>query len=422
MVCARDRHRFRRAVSPWNDICSGKNLQMSIFECIFVPISRPVCSVLEHLKETPWENENQKKLTMTKESKLQKRLEQLAYEYKKTELWETLADSDVFGVELEDGRIAYCCVMGRSGVHIGVGVFVGDRGFRTYLDSMEICQVNNDRVLFEHVANSENIHLTFSDEGGVDFRCQHPHLVAEPNNYTDAERIVMGQVLEAAIALNQFITVAGGDVVSLGFEEYEEYPTKEGGKEAPLLTRQAIGYTCTTIKLPAYDKSDEQRMEDLAENALKTENVRYKMWSLKGLRKISTLQCRLIHSPSAVKEEDSTCAFFPHMLLAVNKSDGSVLKPELARLEDEDGAQTIFINFLNSIGEAGRLPLQISVPDERTECFLKTFCRHMGIKLVRERKPLKELNKMWEFLFRYSLSADAYEDEDDDFIQQRPRK
>ncbi len=44
---------------------------------------------------------------MTKEE-----FKKLASEYLRAELWEDLTDSDVFGVELEDGRIAYCCVMG----------------------------------------------------------------------------------------------------------------------------------------------------------------------------------------------------------------------------------------------------------------------------------------------------------------------
>ncbi len=83
-------------------------------------------------------------------------------------------------------------------------------------------------------------------------------------------------------------------------------------------------------------------------------------------------------------------------------------------MEDEDGAQDILVNFFESLEEEGRLPLQISVPDELTERFLKTFCRHMGIKLVRERKPLKELNQMWESLFQHFSSGDAYDDEDDD--------
>lgn len=51
---------------------------------------------------------------------------ELASEFRKTKLWEYLTDSDVFGITLQDGRIAYCCVMGNSGIHKGLGVFVGE--------------------------------------------------------------------------------------------------------------------------------------------------------------------------------------------------------------------------------------------------------------------------------------------------------
>lgn len=349
-----------------------------------------------------------------KTSEIKDRLEKLAYKFKETELWDILSDSDIFGVQLEDGRIAYCCVMGSSGVHKGLGVFVGNRGFKTYLDSIDDSQIKNAKVMFERMAGFENIQLSFSDEGRADFWCQHPHQVTEPNNYTDNERVIMHQALEACIALHKFINVAGGDVVSFGFDEYEEYPTKEGGKEAPLLTRQDDGYSCTTIKLPAYDKSDEQWVEDLANKALKSGNVKNKLGRLIGIRKIGTLQCRLIHCPSAIKEKDEQLAYFPHTLLAVKQSNGIVLKPEMALLEDEGGAQDILINFFDSLEEEGCLPLQISVPDELTERFLSTFCRHMGIKLVRTRKPLKELNQVWESLFQHFSSGNAYENDDED--------
>ena len=347
-------------------------------------------------------------------SQLQDRLEKLAYQYKETELWNILSDSDIFGVQLEDGKIAYCCVMGSSGVHKGLGVFVGNRGFKTYLDSIDDSQIKTPRVMFERMAGFDDIQLSFSDEGRADFWCQHPHQVTEPDNYKDKERVIMCQALEACIALHKFINVAGGDVVSFGFDEYEEYPTKDGGKEAPLLTKQDGGYICTTIKLPAYDKSDELWVEDLANKALKSENVMNKLGRLMGIRKIGTLQCRLIHCPSAIKEKDKQFAYFPHTLLAVKQSNGIVLKPEMARLEDEDGAQDILINFFDSLEQEGCLPLQISVPDELSERFLSTFCRQMGIKLVRERKPLKELNQMWESLFQHFSYENAYDDDEED--------
>ena len=347
---------------------------------------------------------------MANKSKLQERLEQLAKKFKETKLWEVLSDADVFAVRLEDGRIAYCCVMGNSGLHTGLGVFVGDRGFKTYLDTIDDSQLKNAKVMFERLAGFEDIHLTFTEDGNTDFWCQHPHQAPSPDNFTDAERTVMCQALEACISLSQLIDANDGDVVSVGFDEYEEYPTKDGGKEAPLLTNNGDSWTCTLTKLPAYDKSDERWVEGLADEAIQTDVVTRRLGSLSGLRKVGTLQCRLIHCPARIGDKEEGDGYYAHMLLAVKQSDGSVLKPEMERLANDDGAQVILLNFIDSLLEEGRLPLQISVPDELTECFLRTFCRQMGIKLARERRPLRELNEMWESLFRH-FSSDNGDDE-----------
>ena len=45
---------------------------------------------------------------------IKEEFKELAREYKQAELWKVLTDSDVFGVKLEDGRIAYCCEIGRA--------------------------------------------------------------------------------------------------------------------------------------------------------------------------------------------------------------------------------------------------------------------------------------------------------------------
>lgn len=50
-----------------------------------------------------------------------------------------------------------------------------------------------------------------------------------------------------------------------------------------------------------------------------------------------------------------------------------------------------------------RCPLQISVPDLATESVLKALCKALKIKLVKERRPLRDLNDAWEYLHNYSM-------------------
>jgi len=47
--------------------------------------------------------------------------------------------------------------------------------------------------------------------------------------------------------------------------------------------------------------------------------------------------------------------------------------------------------------------LQISVPDLATESVLKALCKALKIKLVKERRPLRELNDAWEYIHNYSM-------------------
>ena len=53
---------------------------------------------------------------------------ELAFQYKSTKLWQQLYDDELFAVQLEDGEIGYCSIMGELGDHIalilaGVGFY-----------------------------------------------------------------------------------------------------------------------------------------------------------------------------------------------------------------------------------------------------------------------------------------------------------
>ena len=176
-----------------------------------------------------------------------KQLETLAQEFYKTKLWELLSDSDIFAVELEDGRIVYCCIMGNAGEHIGLGIYIGTRGFRTYLDTVTLDVSKDHKLGFERIANFNCVQLAFNENGNADFYVHRTHKVPEPDNCTPEDFEVLQQALVATISLAKFIKIAGDDVVAIGFDEYEEYPSKEGDKEAILMKHEGNGYICNTI-------------------------------------------------------------------------------------------------------------------------------------------------------------------------------
>ena len=122
---------------------------------------------------------------------------------------------------------------------------------------------------------------------------------------------------------------------------------------------------------------------------------------LQALRKAGTLQCRLIHPPTPVRDNDDAPGYYPLWLLTVNKGDGRIIQTEIVELDDELWVYNILSNLCEVMYQQGHMPLQISVPNETTECILKSFCQRQHIKLVRERLPLRELYKAWEGMFSY---------------------
>lgn len=332
---------------------------------------------------------------------IKEEFKKLASEFQKAELWEDLTDSDVFGVEVEDGRIAYCCVMGNSGIHRGLGIYVGNRGFKTYLDTINKENVNDRKVQFDRMATFNDMQITFDDDGAIHWWSHYPHQIPEPENSTEEELDIMAQALKAAISLRCLIDAEEGDVVSIGFDEYEEYPDKKGGKVVPLVKAEGKGYCCTLTQLPAYDKSDEEQLKQLADTVVSSDKFKADLSLLQALRKAGTLQCRLIHPPTPVRDNDDAPGYYPLWLLTVNKGDGRIIQTEIVELDDELWVYNILSNLCEVMYQQGHMPLQISVPNETTECILKSFCQRQHIKLVRERLPLRELNKAWEGMFSY---------------------
>ena len=60
------------------------------------------------------------------------RMYELAFQYKGTKLWQQLYDDELFAVQLSDGAIGYCCVMGMIGEHNALALYVGEEGYQSY--------------------------------------------------------------------------------------------------------------------------------------------------------------------------------------------------------------------------------------------------------------------------------------------------
>ena len=59
-----------------------------------------------------------------------------AFDLRRAAPWKKLTDSDIFAVKLSSGEIGYCSVMGHGGEHYALGLYIGRKGFTSYLNSL----------------------------------------------------------------------------------------------------------------------------------------------------------------------------------------------------------------------------------------------------------------------------------------------
>ena len=97
------------------------------------------------------------KVSSEKWSKIYK----LAQDFNKLKCWEWMLDSDIFGVKNPtDGKIGYCCIMGRLGRFKGLSVYLGTEGLESYL---KICSGKIEAGSFESLLNQKCLMLSYGD-------------------------------------------------------------------------------------------------------------------------------------------------------------------------------------------------------------------------------------------------------------------
>lgn len=69
----------------------------------------------------------------------------VAFQYRDTELWKELTDSDVFAFRLSDGETGYCCVMGNAGEHLALGFYRGQKRFHYLFENYQLRQCTSLR-------------------------------------------------------------------------------------------------------------------------------------------------------------------------------------------------------------------------------------------------------------------------------------
>ena len=343
------------------------------------------------------------------------KLYELAFRYRKTRLWQKVYEDMPFGVQLEDGEIAYCVVMGRMGQHIAIAAYVGDSGYQSYrflydhnsddLNEIELgmmisCQ-NCLQCSFENKDMLEDDELyevkNYTAEHNMTLRGKNafPRFVKYmPGRYPwfyDAEQDIqrMTTVLSAALAVAQMLE----EKKEIGFTYIDEDPDN-----IPLLTQKKGRWEVNTVALPNKEMA---LPHPLYENELQAARIR-------KARKKGELVCGSMRLPEPVLDDFDDCApYYPFVLASVDPVSGLVITPIITmELEPEE----IITKFADTIATGlSFVPKIIYARDDLCATLLEDFCRETDIQLSRD-GDFEELEEAMENMI---ASADDESDDED---------
>lgn len=347
-------------------------------------------------------------------------LYELAFAYRKTKLWKSLFDSELFAVALPDGEIGYCSVMGFLGEHLALGLYVGEEG----LDCCRFIQNPTGRGMnmlrVQEIAFSQIcLQCSFQNKDELS-----PEELSAVRAYAGAHKLT----LRGAHAFPQFTAyrtarypwpVTGGEDVqllstaleaalavdsALKSHSKEELGFEEGvieDRSVPLLTRSGDGFEWSMHPLPP------RRPPQYPEPVLEDELL---LARLKRAKKSSGVWiCDVVMCPTPTIQDDSSAPVFPYMLLAASRDSGMVI-PTTPVMDYGDGAGGILRELASQMLEFG-IPRQIQVVDERTYSLLKGLAAALKVKL-----ELQEHNDALDELeadFLDHMDGCGEDDEDD---------
>lgn len=321
------------------------------------------------------------------------RLFALAFDYKKTKLWKSLWDTEIFALKMSDGTIGYVSIMGAGGSHQAVGLYLGDDGInnlRTMADTNDLLE--SPFKSQENILRQECLQCVFENKDELTEK-----ELTETRNYTRTH----GIRLSGKKAFPQFIkyppyrtpcylqsaqdqeylceALAASIALAGILKEKKTYmigidAINKESKEILMLEQQNGQYTLKMIELPEFPPA-EYPTPDIVNDI--------SMAKLKRYKKFGTWECEIIRFPKPVQSEEEELPFYPIVLLAVETGSNYIL-PMSPVANYEERPEQLMELFLTSLVEDKVRPKIMKVRDERTFQFFKTFCEKLKISISME--------------------------------------
>jgi len=327
------------------------------------------------------------------------RMYELAFKFRDTKLWNYVYEDELFAVKLSDGRFAFCSIMGNSGQHIALALYIGAEGFESFkmlhnkstelsptdlmqeLDTMQLSLESADfispdeRKSVRGYAQTHNIFLTgsFAYPHFVRYRPHcHPWSIEE-----DSDWLAMEESLAVVVAISNDLKALNKDGLALNRFEGEE-------QSIPMFWLEDdnvhVGRTTTPGTLekryPGASPIDEFTLALLMQKP-----------------KSGTLQCEVKYLPDPVQDDPKSVPYYPAMLVTVEKKSG--MFRHTGPVEGaEANPNALLKQLVDHLVSFDLCPKSIEVRTEQTAAVLRGFCESIGIQM-KSVKVLPELDQGW---------------------------
>ncbi len=318
----------------------------------------------------PWEERTHNQL---------RKLYAAATAFRRAEPWKTFHDSDLIAVENpSDGSIGYCSVMGRSGRHFALGVFLGEAGLFGFAELMGRGAISESQVMYHlnHLMCSfENretldkrdrreiteLGLTFRGKNGwPQFRHYEEGFLPW---YLTAEHCSF-----LTIALQQVLTVV------------EQY--RQGSLQLDFERGSTVLRRCKEVDgvLRWVSEKFEVRIPLLSYSPLQFHNELFLQRLKRVQRKDSfILQAETCYLPLTVQEETDQKPYFPRAFFLADGMSGIILDYSMYRRARDDVEQVL--SGLQALFLEKGVPRQVQVRPGKMVAILGDFCEKAGVDL-----------------------------------------
>ena len=350
---------------------------------------------------------------------------ELAFAFRNTRIWKKVFEDELFAIRLPcrgKGKIGYCCITGREGVHKAISVYIGAAGLNTLRKVLRVYDETADEdthdvsqlLIHDCVQCSIEAADEFDDEELEEvmeyarahklrapyprFRRHRPHTIPwyiqDKKDWDAIEKgLRITVALSEALASHKKAELGIGDAGLAdipGFFRAFEEPT------IPLFELDASGkLTMERVPLPPDEPETYPKPKHLNE---------LDMAKLKKAGKMGTLQCEVVRLPSPVQDVENEAPYLPAVMLAVQEDTGMVLPVYLVPGADYDPDEMASA-FMQSLLKSDIYPDRIAVGNEEAAAILEELCERTGILLVRD-DELPELEEARESLMAHMRGED----------------